>query len=295
MRRTALAVAVAAVALLASACASDHAPARHAVGGLDGVYRTRTGWTLGLAGHRFAAAHDGPLGCEWAYGGLSVTGHRMELRIVDSAGPAGPGDAAPNDIYEFRWNRYRDVLRLHSVAGATGRELTAAPWRQVTNSGAPRGLDGRCRPPAAALVPTGVEDVTPTGATIGFGGDFVRTGPTTWRARGTSKEIGPGTMRIEGRILFRHELTRSRVTFTVRVKHGVLRGCAIASIIPRPHGRWVWDGAAQVTATSPRLRRYLALSGGIGGVTHLDARDRMHGGFGSYPGSVPNPRSDVVC
>ena len=103
-------------------------------------------------------------------------------------------------------------------------------------------------------------------------------------------------MTIHGRVRFGME-TRSRATFTLRVHAGVLRGCDITTILRRPRGRYVWDGPGQITATSPRLRRYLALSGGVGGVTMVGARDRLHGGFGSYPGTVDRgpSRADVVC
>ena len=87
------------------------------------------------------------------------------------------------------------------------------------------------------------------------------------------------------------------MTFRLRFHAGVLRGCAIVTILRRPHRRYVWDGPGQITTTSPALRGYLALSGGIGGVTYTDARDRMHGGFGSYPGPRPRRRlrPDVIC
>jgi hypothetical protein len=311
MRRTALLLAL---PLLAAGCGGDAEPHARtgAPAGLDGVYRTTTAaadlspaadstdtwgrWTLALAGRRFALTRANELGCGWAYGGLSVKGARMVLSVVDAGGSAGTATASPADIYVFRWSRYRDILKLVPIAGGTGRELAAKPWRQAAHAGSRARLSGRCSPPAAALRPTGVEDVRPTGATVGFGGDFVRTGPDTWRARGTSRELGPGRMTIEGRISFA-DFSRSRVTFTVRVAAGVLRGCAITTILRRPHRRYVWDGRSQITATSPRLRQYLALAGGIGGVTMTYARNRMHGGFGSFPGTSKRGerRADVVC
>jgi hypothetical protein len=311
MRRTAFLLAL---ALLAAGCGagSDREARMRGKTGLDGVYRTSTAaadlgsaadsadtwgrWTLALAGHRFAVTRENELGCAWAYGGLTVRGGRMEMRTVDAGGSPSAATTAPTDIYVFHWSRYRDVLKLDPIAGETGRELAAKPWRQVAYSGSRAQLSRRCPPPAAALAPTGVEDVRPSGDTMRFSGDFVRTGPSTWQGHGTSSELGPGRMTIEGRISFT-EMSRSRMTFTLHFAAGALRGCAITTILRRPHRRYVWDGPGQITATSPRLRRYLALSGGIGGVTMTYARSRMHGGFGSYPGTRKRRalRAEVVC
>jgi hypothetical protein len=265
----------------------------------DGVYRMTAGgevWNLAMSGRRFAVTRSDRRDCTWAYGGLTAKGGQVELRVVDAAGPAAAAVAEPTDVLRLRWSRYRDVMELRALSAGTAAILAAAPWRQVAGPDGPESFDRRCRPPVAALTPTGVENLRPTGATLRFSGDFVRTGSTRWEGHGTAKELGPGHMVIDGRVVL-GRLTRSRLTFTLRVARGILRGCAITTILRRPHRRYVWDGPGQITATSPRLRKYLALSGGIGGVTYTYARDRMHGGFGSHPGPHPRRRlrPDVVC
>jgi hypothetical protein len=264
----------------------------------DGVYRMATSgevWELAMSGRRFALTRTDRRDCTWAYGGLTAHGDHVELRVVDAAGPAADAVAEPTDVLRMRWSRYRDVMELHPLSAGTAAILAAAPWRRVASDGRDS-FDRRCHPPAAALTPTGVENLRPTGATLSFSGDFVRTGPTRWEGRGTAKDLGRGRMTIDGRVVL-GQLTRSRVTFTLRVADGTLHGCSITTILRRPHRRYVWDGPGQITATSPRLHQYLALSGGIGGVTYAYARDRMHGGFGSYPGPHVRRRSrpDVVC
>ena len=249
-----------------------------------------------MSGRRFAVTRSDRRGCTWAYGGLSVHGRRVELRVVDAAGPAAASTAEPSDVLRLAWSRYRDLIELRPLGAGPATLLAGAPWRQVTEpaGASQRGED--CRAPAAALTPTGVEDLRPTGAILRFSGDFVRTTPTRWEGSGTAKELGPGHMTIEGDVVL-GPLTRTRITFTLRVARGTMRGCSITTILRRPDQRYVWDGPGQITSTSPRLRRYLALSGGIGGVTYTYARDRMHGGFGSYPGPRPRGRlrADVVC
>ena len=265
----------------------------------DGVYRRTTSgatWTIAMSGRRFAVTRSDRRGCTWAYGGLSAHGRRLELRVVDAAGPAAASTAEPSDMLRLVWSRYRDLIELRPLSGGTATLLAGAPWRQVTEPAGASQHGQDCRAPAAALTPTGVEDVRPTGAILSFSGDFVRTGPTRWEGRGTAKELGPGRMTIEGDVVL-GPLTRTRITFVLRVARGTMRGCSITTILRRPNRRYVWDGPGQITSTSPRLRKYLALSGGIGGVTYTYARDRMHGGFGSYPGPRPRGRlrADVVC
>jgi hypothetical protein len=265
----------------------------------DGVYRMASSgdvWKLAMSGRRFAVTRSDRRGCTWAYGGLSARGEQVELRVVDAAGPAAAAVAEPTDVLRLHWSRYRDVMELHALSAGTAAVLAAAPWRRVAGTDGPSSFDRRCHPPAAALTPTGVENLRPTGATLSFSGDFVKTGPAHWEGRGTAKDLGPGRMTIDGRVVLGH-LTRSRITFTLRVSRGIMHGCSITTIWRRPRGRYVWDGPGQITATSPRLHEYLALSGGIGGVTYTYARDRMHGGFGSHPGPHHRrgSRPDVVC
>ena len=289
-----LVVVLALTSPLAACAAGEDKPGRP--GRPDGVYRMASSgkvWMLALSGRRFAVTRSDRRDCTWAYGGLTTKGEQVELRVVDAAGPAATAVAEPTDVIRLRWSRYRDVMELHALSAGTAAMLAGAPWRRVADT---RASGRQCHPPAAALTPTGVENLRPTGATLSFSGDFVRTGPTHWDGRGTAKDLGPGRMTIDGRVVLGH-LTRSRVTFTLRVSRGILHGCSITTIWRRPRGRYVWDGPGQITATASRLRRYLALSGGVGGVTFTYARDRMHGGFGSYPGPHVRRRSrpDVVC
>jgi hypothetical protein len=265
---------------------------------LEGVYRTTGGgarWTLALAGRRFAVTRRDGRGCAWMYGGATRRGARLELRTVDAGGTASAPAAQPADDLALRWNLYRDVPELHALSPGAATLPAGRAWRQVTGA-APDAWRARgCSVPATVLRPTGVEDVRPSGAMLSFSGEFVRTAATRWEGSGASADLGAGRMTIDGPVEL-GDHTRSRVTFKLRVSAGVLRGCAIASIIRRPHRRYVWDGPGQITATSPGLRRYLALSGGIGGVTYTYAPRRMHGGFGSYPGPPPRRRlPDIVC
>ena len=156
-----------------------------------------------MAGRRFAVTRSDRRGCTWAYGGLTEEGERVELRVVDAAGPAAAAVAEPTDVLRLRWTRYRDVMELHALSAGTAAILAAAPWRRVAGADGPGSFDRRCRPPAAALTPTGVENLRPTGATLSFSGDFVRTGPTHWEGRGTAKDLGPGRMTIDGRVVSR--------------------------------------------------------------------------------------------
>jgi hypothetical protein len=276
------------LAIPLAGCAGGDVPT-----GPDGVYQRTTGgatWTLALAGSRFAITRSDRQGCAWTYGGMAAHGQRLRLRAVDARGSL----ALPTDELELRWTRYRQVLELRALTPGPATRLAGPAWRQRTRTRSWR--TDRCTIPAAALTPTGIEHARPTGAVLGFSGDFVRRGATRWEGRGASRQLGRGSMTLQGPVVL-GEHTRARVVFVLHVRAGVLRGCAIASILRRPHRRYVWDGPGQITATSPSLRQYLALSGGIGGVTYTHARDRMHGGFGSYPGTRPRGRSrpDVVC
>jgi hypothetical protein len=284
---------------------------------LDGVYRatvgadaliaiaapdetppTRGAWTLVLDHGRFAITQDGAdQGCAWAYGALELGGrNRMTWTIIDAgAVPAGVVSNQPGDRYRFTWSRYRDVLILSAAPGGAAGYFAARPWRRTAQAPVVRDLSARCPPPPGALRPTGAEHARPSpDVALSFTGDLVRTTPTTWDGDGTAAELGRGRLTIRGGIVFSRDGLRRRMTFAVRFAQGTLRGCGIASITRRPHGRYLWQGDGQVTDTSRRLRAYRGLAVTIGGLTTIDAITRMHGGLRSSlrppSGSVTAPR-----
>jgi len=303
-----------AFALLLTACGTGNGGCASEAG-IDGVYRLTTSaadlgsinapgespeswgtWTLVLDRRRFAITRENGHACTWAYGALSRAGQRMYWRILDAGGTPPRMANEPADRYGFRWSRYRDLLTLHAVSDAPAGYFAAKPWRRIEDAPSAGLLSRRCSPPRAALVSTGVEDVTPrSDLALGFGGDFTRTSRTTWTARGDSKELGPGRMTISGRIVFGY-LSRTRVTFTLHTGAGTLGGCQIMSVIRRPHARYVWDGSGQVTAASSGLRRYLALPVGFGGVTSTHDLEHLHGGVGTFArGRASAAHPDILC
>jgi hypothetical protein len=290
---------VAALAVVAVGCAGTSAAPT-----LDGIYRTtisaedlagvdapdettptRGTWTLVLDRGRFAITQDGgSQGCAWAYGALGV-GRRnvMGWRVIDAgAVPAAVASNQPGDVYRFSWGRYRDVLTLSPAGGGTSGYFVARPWRQVAQTPTTSDLSTRCRPPAGALAPTGAEHARPSpDAAIHFTGDLIRTTPRTWQGSGSAGPLGRGRLRIDGDISFARDQTRQRVTFTVRLSRGELRGCAINTITRRPHARYLWDGQGQITAGSGALHAYVGLPVDLGGITMIDAASHMHGGLTS--------------
>lgn len=267
---------------------------------LDGVYRATIGaedlaainspeergpsggaWTLVLDRGRFAITQDaGDQGCAWAYGALGLGGRNvMRWTVIDAgAVPAGVASNQPGDRYRFGWVRYRDVLTLSTARGGVGGYFAAKPWRRIARTPAASGLSARCRPPAAALQPTGAEHATPSrDAVIHLTADLVRTRSTTWKGNGRDEALGRGRLRIDGDVSFSSEQARRRLTFAARFAGGELRGCAINTITRRPHARYLWQGQGQITATSPALHAYLGLPVGIGAITMTDAVTHMHG------------------
>jgi hypothetical protein len=277
----------------------------------DGVYRATTSaaelgridaagesaqnwgtWTLVLDRGRFAFTRENDQTCTWAYGALGRRKNNvMDWTVIDGGGSPGAAASQPRDSYRFRWSRYRDVLTLSPAKGGSAGYFAGKPWRRIAETPTPKPLSKRCAPPPGALEPTGAEHATPApGATLGFSGDLVRAGPTTWVGRVRSKQLGPGRLAIEGTVVFSSPRPRTRLTFSARFSKGELRGCTINAILRRPHARYLWEGeGGQITGTSPELRKYLGLPGGIYGVTMLGRLDHMHGGFGSLPTAARGP------
>lgn len=302
----------AAVALVASGCGggSEGPPI------LDGVYRATVGakdlgaidapgesaanrgtWTLVLNRGRFAVIQESDEACAWAYGALAlVRGNRMSWRVIDAgAVPAGAASNHPGDDYRFSWSRYRDVLTLSAPARGTAGYFAAKPWHRIART--PVAKSTRCPPPAGALEPTGAEHAGPSpDATIHFTGDLARTGPTTWEGGGTSTTLGRGRLTIEGSVGFSPGETRNRLTFTAHFSEGELRGCAITTVIRRPHAHYLWAGDGQITAASPALREYLGLAVSLVGTTRVNDVNHMHGGFASLrpgPGTPAQAPGDL--
>jgi hypothetical protein len=299
--RRRLAVATA-LSLFAAGCGGgSKTPAQ-----VDGVYRVTTSaaelamidapgedaeswgdWTLVLDRGRFAITRENDRACTWAYGALGLRkSNAMDWTVIDGGGvPPGAAANQPRDSYRFSWNRYRDVLTLDAVKGGSAGYFAAKPWRRIAETPTAHDLSRRCPPPAGALAPNGAERATPSrDAAIGFSGDLVRTGPTTWEGGGTSTELGRGRLTIDGNVVFQPPETRTRLTFAARFSKGELRGCAINAILRRPYGRYLWEGdGGQITGTSPALRRYLGLEVSFGGVTRTDSLTHMHGGLRTSP------------
>jgi hypothetical protein len=299
--RLAPALAALALALAANGC-SDEPPL------LDGVYRATVSakdlgaidasgesganlgtWTLVLNRGRFAVTQESDEACAWAYGVLALAkGNRMSWRVIDAgAVPAGAASNHPGDGYRFSWSRYRDVLTLRAPERGTAGFFAAKPWHRIARA---NGTATRCSLPAGALQPTGAERATPApDATIDFTGDLSRTGPTGWEGSGTAKPLGRGRLRIEGDVVFSRDGTRSRLTFAAGFAAGELRGCAITTVILRPHDHYLWVGEGQITGTSPALRAYLGLAVGLGGTTRVDDLDHMHGGLAGSDATADTP------
>jgi hypothetical protein len=280
---------------------------------LDGVYRATTSaaelgridaagesaqnwgsWTLVLDRGRFAFTRENDQACTWAYGALGRgKSNLMEWTVIDGGGSPGAAASQPRDGYRLRWSRYRDVLTLRPANGGSAGYFAAKPWRRIAETPTPKPLSKRCPPPPGALEPTGAERATPApDATIVFSGDLVRAGPTTWVGTVSSKQLGPGRLAIEGQVVLSPPRPRARLTFAARFSKGELRGCAINAILRRPHARYLWEGdGGQITGTSPALRKYLGLPGGIHGFTMIDRLNHMHGGFGSFPAGGRGVRS----
>jgi hypothetical protein len=275
---------------------------------VDGVYRVTTDekelaavnapgespgnwgeWTLVLDRGRFAFVRENDRACTWAYGVDRVEGDAMDWTVADGGGLA-PGNARnePGDRYRFKWSRYRDVLSLRPVEGARAGYFALKPWRRIAETPSGKNLGRRCPPPAAALVPTGAEDVNRrTGVELDVGGNLTKTGATTWTGNVISKQLGRGRLTVDGPVVFRSPRTRSRLTFEAHFAKGDLRGCGIVDNYRRPHGRYVWDGPGQITRTSPALRKYLGLEMRFGGILKTNDLNRVHGGFGTVgPGGV---------
>jgi hypothetical protein len=245
-------------------------------------------WTLALKGSRFALTRENDQACTWAYGALALARAQMRLTIID-AGGFTPGPAAePGDRYRLTWSRYRDVLTLH----ASTNSLAARPWRRIAATPSVMHLSPHCRPPRAALEPTGAERAVPSaGAHIDFVGDLVKTGPATWSGSGSSPGLGRGRLDLYGRVPFLRFSSRAPLGFAMRFSAGVLRGCAVVQTVPRPNDRYLWESSSgQVTAAPRRLRGYLGLPVGISGVTRrADRLARMHGSLNSQTSSPSVP------
>jgi hypothetical protein len=292
----------AAVALAASSCGGDSGAAAPS---LDGVYRASVSakdlvaidapgesaanwgaWTLVLNRGRFALTQESDQVCAWAYGALTLgKGNLMDWRVIDaSTVPAGAASTHPGDRYRFGWTRYRDLLTLSPPQRGTAGYFAAKPWRRIaqTPTATASDVSTRCPPPAGALEQTGAEHARPArDATLHFTGDLTRTGPTTWEGNATEPKLGRGHLTIEGNVSFSRAATRTRLTFAARFSAGELHGCAITTILRRPHARYLWTGDGQITATSPALRAYLGLEVSTGGVTMTDGITRMRGGLQS--------------
>jgi hypothetical protein len=120
----------------------------------------------------------------------------------------------------------------------------------------------------------------PRGTPLRLVGTVERLDLRTWSgpARGPG---GTGTLTITGTTDFSHttccDTPRSlgpgnghALQFRFVVSGGSLSACVVTTILRRPHGRWVWDGAGgRVLAATGRLRRYRGLSWGIAGETRL--------------------------
>jgi hypothetical protein len=291
----------AAIALLAIGCdqRSGQPPT------LDGVYRATTSakdlaaidapnetapnrgtWTLVLNQGRFALTQNSEQGCAWSYGALGLGKHNlMNWTIIDAgAVPTAAASNQPGDHYQFRWNRYRDLLTLAPVRRGSAGYLAARPWRRITRTPTAKELSTHCPPPPGALEPTGAEHARPSrDAAIHFTADLDRTRPTTWQGSGTEEELGRGHLTIEGKLSFSRDPTRRRLTFAARFPKGELRGCVITTILRRPHAHYLWNGDGQITGASPALHATLGLEVGLHGTTMADALTHMHGVLSAGP------------
>jgi hypothetical protein len=136
----------------------------------------------------------------------------------------------------------------------------------------------------------------PPGTPLRLVGLLTRVDRTTWRgqARGPG---GPGTLTITGIVDIAgakfcgtarcpsSSITRHRVRFRWTSPEGTVEGCLANSVLRRPHGRWVWDGAGRFTRATGALARYRRLGVGVAGETRTSTpgRARIILGAGELP------------
>jgi hypothetical protein len=304
-------VVVAAAALLALAAIGCGGGSSKKAGGakrgpVDGTYRVTTNakelagvnapgesadnwgtWTLVLDGSRFAFTRENDEACTWAYGTLALKRNVMDWTVVDATFESKGAANEPGDRYRFKWSRFRDVLTLRPATSGRAGYFAVKPWRRVAETPSAKDLSGRCPPPGAALQPTGAEGVTARpGVEIDASGDLTKTSPARWEGDLTARQLGRGRLTVEGNVVFQPPVTRDRLNFKARFSKGELRGCAINSVLSRPHARYVWDGSGQITGTSPALRKYLALSIGVGAITKKDDLEHARFNLATRPGGV---------
>jgi hypothetical protein len=241
-------------------------------------------WRLAIRGGRFAITRDSVRDCNWIYGALTRTGRRsMSWTVLDAGGSGAINE--PDDTYELRWSRFRDVLTLSAVTSGSAGYFGVAPWRKVAATGARSRLGTRCPPPPAALEPTGAETIEPNPrAHLDALVRLVRSGASQWEGEARSQQLGRGRMTIAGHVVFVAPATRGRLEFAVRFPTGELGGCLIVEITRRPHARWLWDATSgQITSASAGLRRYRAAPVAIYGVTNAADLGRMDGRLDATP------------
>jgi TRAP-type C4-dicarboxylate transport system substrate-binding protein len=113
-------------------------------------------WIWAYASGRWAFSQENDQACTWAYGTFVLRGDRMTVDVTDGGGIAPtPAMNKPGEHFEFKWSRFRDVLRLDQVHdGSTSPDnLTQTPFRLIGRDPARAPFASRCAPPLRALAP----------------------------------------------------------------------------------------------------------------------------------------------
>jgi TRAP-type C4-dicarboxylate transport system substrate-binding protein len=111
--------------------------------------------TFALRAGRFALTTESRNACIWAYGSYAVKGNVVDWTVEDGGG-ISPNDFTneSDELYRFRWSRYRDRLTLSPVRGAISpAPMRVKPWRRLDDEPSLEVLAERCRPPADSLQP----------------------------------------------------------------------------------------------------------------------------------------------
>lgn len=119
----------------------------------------------------------------------------------------------------------------------------------------------------------------PAGTELRVRGTLPRLSVTSWSGAATGPGGGgtltaTGTLTLTGAVNFANG-ARHTVAFRWTSPYGELDGCWDATIVRRPHGRWVWDGPGHVTTATNQLRGYKGRRLDIAGLTPTTATDHV--------------------
>jgi hypothetical protein len=148
--------------------------------------------------------------------------------------------------------------------------------------------------PEVTAAPPGDVTVSPE---LRISGDLSQVDATTWRGR-ASGPGGAGTLTLTEAPQIPADPGENppnvsrKLRFRWDVPTGMLAGCVDATIIRRPHARWVWDGAGKVTTASGILEKYRGGQAGFGGRTMVSTPQKAYIAIGN---GNTNDRRGASC